>query len=158
MRMFGLFDRWRIPTAPLGGTSALDYTEPPMYYYCECDVEGVLKCEMHLHIIEHPTNTEFRVRCIPTIGRELSDICQIVARRALMNICQEYEAEVNNTHAKFFPVMDQTPLVWRKKIKAMEKAKPQVPEYPLMTTAKHLHALNTLQELGNRVQDKEHQT
>ena len=56
-----------------------------------------------------------------------------------MNICQEYEAEINNTHAKFFPVMDQTSLVWRKKIKAMEKAKPQAPEYTLMTTAKYMH-------------------
>ena len=63
-----------------------------------------------------------------------------------MNICQEYEAEVNNTHAMFFPVMDQTSLIWHKKIKAMEKVKPQVPVYPLMTTAKYLHALNTLNE------------
>ena len=41
--------------------------------------------------------------------------------------------------------MDQTSLVWRK-IKALEKAKPQMPEYTLMTTAKYLHALNTLYE------------
>ena len=46
-----------------------------MYYYCECDVEGVLKCEMHLLITEHPINTEFRVKCIPAIRRELSDTC-----------------------------------------------------------------------------------
>ena len=98
-----------------------------MYYYCECDVEGVLKCDMHLHIIEHLINTEFRVRCILAIGRELSDTCQIATRWALMDICQEYEAKVNNTHARFFPVMDQTSLIWRKKIKAMEKAKPQTP-------------------------------
>ena len=63
-----------------------------------------------------------------------------------MDICQEYEAKVNNTHAKFFPVMDQTSLVWRKKIKALEKAKPQAPEYPLVTIAKYLHALDTLYE------------
>ena len=63
-----------------------------------------------------------------------------------MNICQEYEAEVNNTHAKFFPVMDQTSLVWCKKIKAMEKAEPQALEYPLVTTAKYLHPLDTLYE------------
>jgi hypothetical protein len=74
-------------------------------------VEGVLKCEMHLHITERPTNTEFRVRCILAIRRELSDTCHIVARWALMNICLEYEAEINNTHAKFFLVMDHTSLV-----------------------------------------------
>ena len=42
--------------------------------------------------------------------------------------------------------MDQTSHVWRKKIKAMEKVKPQALEYPLMTTAKYLHALDTLYE------------
>ena len=63
-----------------------------------------------------------------------------------MNICQEYEAEISNSHAKFFPVMDQTSLVWHKKNKAIQKAKPQAPEYTLMTTAKYLHALDILYE------------
>jgi len=60
----------------------------------------------------------------PSIERELSDTCQIAARWALMDIYQEYEAKVNNTHARFFLVMDQTSLIWHKEIKAMEKAKP----------------------------------
>ena len=42
--------------------------------------------------------------------------------------------------------MDQTSHVWRKKIKAMEKAEPQALEYPLVTTAKYLHPLDTLYE------------
>ena len=63
-----------------------------------------------------------------------------------MNICQENKAKINNTHAKFFLVMDHTSLVWRKKIKALEKAKPQMLEYTLMTTTKYLHALDTLYE------------
>ena len=42
--------------------------------------------------------------------------------------------------------MDQASLVWRKKIKALEKMKPQMPKYTLMTTAKYLHALDTLYE------------
>jgi len=63
-----------------------------------------------------------------------------------MNIYQENEAEINNTHAKFFPVIDRTSLVWRKKIKALEKTKPQMLEYTIMTTAKYLHALDTLYE------------
>ena len=44
-----------------------------------------------------------------------------------MDICQDYEANINNTHARLFPVIQ-----------------PQV--YPLMTTAKCLHALNILYE------------
>jgi len=124
----------------------LGYTEPPTYYYCECDVEGVLKCEMHLHITEHLENTEFRVRCILAYGRELRDTCRIAACQALMHICQEYETSINDTHAKYIPVMDHTSLVWRKKIKALKKAKPQAPEYTLMSTAKYLNALDTLYE------------
>jgi len=61
-----------------------------------------------------------------------------------MDICQKYEAEIHNTHARLFPVMDQTSLIWHKKIKAMEKAEPRSPIYPLMTTAKYLQALDTL--------------
>ena len=63
-----------------------------------------------------------------------------------MHICQEYETSINDTHAKYFLVMDQTSLVWRKKIKALKKAKPQAPEYTLMSTAKYLDALDTLYE------------
>ena len=43
-------------------------------------------------------------------------------------------------------MMDLTSLVWRKEIKALEKTKPQMPKYTLMTTAKYLHALDTLYE------------
>ena len=43
-------------------------------------------------------------------------------------------------------MMDQTSLVWHKKIKALEKVKPQMPEYTLTTTAKYLLALDTLYE------------
>ena len=63
-----------------------------------------------------------------------------------MDICQEYEAKVNNTHARFLLVMDYTSVVWRKKIKAREKAKPQAPGYTLMTIAKYMHALDILYE------------
>ena len=61
-----------------------------------------------------------------------------------MDICQDYEAKIDNTHARLFPVMNQTSLIWRKKIKAMEKVKPQALEYTLMTIAKYLHALDIL--------------
>ena len=73
-----------------------------------------------------------------------------------MNICQEYEAEVNNTHAMFFPVMDQTSLIWRNKIKTLEKVKPLAPDYALKTTAKYLHALDSLyknQEVELKIKD-----
>ena len=50
----------------------------------------------------------------------------------------------STTPMQDFPVMDQTSLIWHKKIKAMEKVEPRSPIYPLMTTAKYLQALDTL--------------
>ena len=63
-----------------------------------------------------------------------------------MHICQEYETSINDTHAKYIPVMDHTSLVWRKKIKALEKEKLEAPKYTLMSTTKYLNALDTLYE------------
>jgi len=68
-----------------------------------------------------------------------------------MHICQEYETSINDTHAKYFLVMDQTSLVWRKKIKALEKAKPQAPEYTLRSITKYLNALYENQELEFKI-------
>jgi hypothetical protein len=77
----------------------LGVTERPLYYGREYEEDSMSKCEVHLHITKHPLSTGSRVRCIPVIGRELSDTCQIAARRALMDIYQNYEAKINNTHA-----------------------------------------------------------
>ena len=63
-----------------------------------------------------------------------------------MDICQDYEAKINNTHARLFPMMDQTSLIWHKKINAMENGEPQSSVYPLVTTAKYLHDLDILYE------------
>jgi hypothetical protein len=77
----------------------LGVTKCPLYYSREYEEDDMSKCEVHMHTTEHPLSTGSRVRCIPAIGRELSDTCQIAARRALMDICQDYEAKINNTHA-----------------------------------------------------------
>lgn len=66
------------------------------------------KSEVHLHVVEIPLRPGYRTRCIPAYGRELSDACQIAARQALTDICQDYEAKVDNTHARFFPLVVQT--------------------------------------------------
>ena len=54
------------------------------------------------------------------------------------------QGEDQQHHVIHFPVMDQTSLIWRKKIKAIEKVEPQSPIYALMTTTKYLHALDIL--------------
>jgi hypothetical protein len=132
----------------------LGYTEPPTYFYCETDVEGVPKCEMHLHIIEHPPDEEFRVRCVEAQGIELWDTCQIAARRALLHYCQEHEISIEDTHAKYYPAKDQTTDVWCKKVQEMEKAEPQDPAYTLISTAKYLHTLDALHYHQEKVMEE----
>ena len=57
----------------------LGCTEPPIYYGLEYQEDGMPKCEVHLHVTEHPLCLGFKTRCIPAYGIELSDKCQIVA-------------------------------------------------------------------------------
>ena len=49
----------------------LGYTEAPMYYGREYVEDGVPKCEMRLHIPEHPSCPAFLTRYIIVFGREL---------------------------------------------------------------------------------------
>jgi hypothetical protein len=104
------------------------------------------KCEVHLHVAKHLLSLRYRTRCILAFGRELSDTCQIAACQALTDICQDYEAKVDNTHARFFPVMDQTYPNMNDKVEAMEKVGQQTPEYTIVSTVRYLHALDTLYE------------
>lgn len=59
----------------------LGVTERPLYYCREYEEDGKPKCEIHLHIVEYPLSDSYRVRCIPAIGTESSDTCQIAAER-----------------------------------------------------------------------------
>ena len=65
----------------------LGYTEPPMDYCCEYDEEGVLKCEVHLHIPRHPSCPTFQPKYIKVHGRESFDTAQKEARQALEEFC-----------------------------------------------------------------------
>ena len=75
-----LLDHWKFPTTPFGDTLVyLGVTERPLYYGHEYEEDGMSKCKVNMCITEHPLSTGSRVRCIPAIGRELSDTCQIAA-------------------------------------------------------------------------------
>jgi hypothetical protein len=149
MDSFGLLDCWRFLTTLLGDTLA------PRSYRMPLILRSWVRGGWYVQVWSAPTyyqhslSTGSRVRCIPVVGRELSDKCQIAAHWALMNFCQDCEAKINNTRARFFPVMDQTSLIWHKKIKAMEKVEPRSRVYPLMTTAKYLHALTFSTKIKN---------
>jgi len=54
--------------------------------------------------------------------------------------------KADNTHARFFPVMDQTTPIWSEKVEAMEKVGQQTLEYTIVSIVRYLHALNALYE------------
>jgi hypothetical protein len=61
-----------------------------------------------------------------------------------MDYCKEYETRIDDTHAKYYTVKDQTSCVWRKKIRTLEQAEPQAPDYTLISSARYLSALDAL--------------
>jgi hypothetical protein len=79
-----------------------------MYCGREYEEDDMLKCEVHLHVPQHPSCPGIKSRCVPAFGRELSDTCQIAARQALMDYCQIFEEDVEHTLQGFPPVADQT--------------------------------------------------
>ena len=82
----------------------LGYTEPPMYYDHEYHEDGMPKCEVCLHVPEHPLCPGFKTRCILAIGKELYDTCQLAARQALVEYCRIFEEDIEHTPARFFPM------------------------------------------------------
>ena len=104
------------------------------------------KCEVHLHVPQHPLFPGIKSRCIPAIGKELEDTCQMAARQALMDYCQIFEEDIEHTPARFFPVPDQTTPIWCEKIQALENIGRQMPDAIMPFTVKYLHALDSLYE------------
>ena len=65
----------------------LGYTKPPMYNCSEYDEEGVVKCEVHLHIRKHPSWNAFQTRYITVFAKEYYDTAQKATRQALAEFC-----------------------------------------------------------------------
>jgi hypothetical protein len=124
----------------------LGYTEPPTYYGREYQEDGMPKCEVHLHVPQHPSCPGIKSRCIPAVGKELEDTCQVAARQALMDYCQIFEEDIEHTPARFFPVPDQTTPTWCGKIQDLENVGRQMPDAIMPFTVKYLHALDSLYE------------
>jgi hypothetical protein len=121
---------------------SLGCTDPPQYSYREFYEDGMPKCEMHLHIKRPPPEEGFR--CFRVMGVELWDTCQKAARKALKTICKEQEDNIDGTHAKYFPVKDQTSKIWRKKLHEMEHTSPQDPKFTLKLTAAYLTVMEKI--------------
>ena len=74
----------------------LGYTEPPMYYCREYNKEGVLKCEVCLHIPKHPSCPAFQPRYVIVFGRECHDTVKKQHVRLLQNFVK-YSKKILST-------------------------------------------------------------
>ena len=124
----------------------LGYTEPPMYYCREYDEEGVLKCEVCLHIPKHPSCPTFQPKYITVYGREYYDTVQKAARQALAEFCQIFEEDIEHPSARFFSVPNQTTPTWHEKVWDLGKISPQAPEYTEVFNVRYMHALDAIFE------------
>jgi hypothetical protein len=71
---------------------------------------------------------------------------QKVARRALVEFCEDFEEDIEFTPARFFPVPNQTTPTWCEKVRDLEEINPQALEYTGLSTVRYLHALDLLYE------------
>jgi hypothetical protein len=77
----------------------------PEYDGREFVEHGTKKCVMTVYIGSSPHHVEWSVTAA---GHRFRDTWQVVARRALMALCQIYEEEVADTPLRFFPPFRET--------------------------------------------------
>jgi hypothetical protein len=89
----------------------------PEYDGCEFVEHGTEKCVVTVYIGSSPHHVEWSVTAA---GHRFKDTSQVVARKALMTLCQIYEEEVADTSLRFFPPFQRNHLVWMARMRALE--------------------------------------
>lgn len=103
-------------------------------------------CELRLIMPAHPEYPALKSWYILAFGRGEFDTCLKVARHALVEICENFEEEIEFTPARFCPVTNQTTANWIKKVEELEKIDSKASEYAGVFTVRNLHALDALYE------------
>jgi hypothetical protein len=68
---------------------------------------GTERCEVTMYISVNDKFMEIKPWCVTAIGFRLSDMYQLVTRKALKYLCQLYEWHLGPTAMKYFPPLDR---------------------------------------------------
>jgi hypothetical protein len=82
----------------------------------------------------YPNHPPFQVTFI---GHRFPDTCQSVARKALKQLCQNYNREIFETPLRYFPPSNKNTPTWRKRLQALSGRDPTI-----VYMAGYLHTLD----------------
>jgi outer membrane murein-binding lipoprotein Lpp len=114
----------------------------PEYVWKEYRENGVEKCSMAVYLGEsrsYPNHPPFQVTFI---GHRFPDTCQNVARKALQQLCQNYNKEVFETPLRYFPPNNKNTPTWRKRLQALSGRDPTEDDPTIVYMAGYLHTLD----------------
>jgi outer membrane murein-binding lipoprotein Lpp len=114
----------------------------PEYVWKEYLENGMEKCSMAVYLGEsrnYPNHPSFQV----TFTRHrFPDTCQNVARKALQQLCQNYNRVIFETPLRYFPPSNKNTPAWRKRLQALSGRDPTEDDPTIFYIAGYLHTLD----------------
>jgi outer membrane murein-binding lipoprotein Lpp len=120
----------------------LGIRKKPEYVWKEYRENGMEKCSMAVYLGEsrnYPNHPPFQ---ITFIGHRFPDTCQSVARKALKQLCQNYNREIFETPLRYFPPSNKNTPTWKKRLQALSGGDPIEDDPTIVYMAGYLHTVD----------------
>jgi hypothetical protein len=114
----------------------------PEYVWKEYLENGMEKCSMAVYLGEsrnYPNHPSFQVTFT---GHRFPDTCQNVARKALRQLCLNYNRVVFETPLRYFPPSNKNTPAWRKRLQTLSGRDPTEDDPTIVYMAGYLHTLD----------------
>jgi hypothetical protein len=114
----------------------------PEYVWTEYLENGMEKCSMAVYLGEsrnYPNHPSFQVTFT---GHRFPDTCQNVARKALRQLCQNYNRVIFETPLHYFPPSNKNTPAWRKRLQALSGRDPTEDDHTIVYMDGYLHTLD----------------
>jgi outer membrane murein-binding lipoprotein Lpp len=79
---------------------------------------------------------------VNSTGHRIPDTCQSVARKALKQLCQNYNREISETPLRYFPPSNKNTPNWRKRLQDLSGGDPIDDDPTIVYMAGYLHTLD----------------
>jgi hypothetical protein len=120
----------------------LGIRKKPEYVWTEHFEGGMIRCSMAVYLGEshsYPNHHSFQVTFT---GVHFLDACQNVARKALRQLCQNYNKVIIETPLRYFPPSNKNTPTWRKRLQALSGGDPIENDPTIVYMAGYLHTLD----------------
>ena len=96
----------------------------PEYVWTEHFEGGMIRCSMAVYLGESQSYPNQRSFQVTFTGDHFLDACQNVARKALRQLCQNYNKVIIETPLRYFPPSNKNTPTWRKRLQALSGGDP----------------------------------